>query len=126
MSLDINYNWNFNPLECYPSQSGQTDVVFNVHYQLYASTGSYSASSIGVQSIGPVDGETFTPFEELTKEQVQNWVMDSMNAINTGSVDSLYTSLANQIQNQITPPTVIMSSPWLNRGILLVSGSLPE
>jgi hypothetical protein len=126
MSLDINYNWNFNPLECYPSQSGQTDVVFNVHYQLYASTGSYSASSIGVQSIGPVDGETFTPFEELTKEQVQTWVMDSMNAINTGSVDSLYTSLANQIQNQITPPTVIMSSPWLNRGILLVSGSLPE
>jgi hypothetical protein len=126
MSLDITYNWNFNPLECYPSQSGQTDVVFNVHYQLYASTGSYSASSIGVQSIGAVDGETFTPFEELTKEQVQTWVMDSMNAINTGSVDSLYTSLANQIQNQITPPTVIMPSPWLDRGILLVSGSLPE
>lgn len=125
MSLDITYNWNFNPLECYPSQSGQTDVVFNVHYQLYASTGSYSASSIGVQSIGPVDSETFTPFEELTKEQVQTWVIDSMNAINTGSVDALYASLGNQIQNQITPPTVIMTSPWLDRGILLVSGSLP-
>lgn len=123
MSQQIDYNWNFNPLECYPSQSGQTDVVFNVHWQLYATTGSYSASSIGVQSVGPIGTGSFTPFEELTKEQVQEWVMNSMNSINTGSVDALYTSLANQIQNQITPPTVTMAAPWVNRGI--VSGSLP-
>jgi hypothetical protein len=123
MSQEINYNWNFNPLECYPSQSGQTDVVFNVHWQLYATTGSYSASSIGVQSVGPIGTGSFTPFEELTKEQVQEWVMNSMNSINTGSVDALYANLASQIDNQINPPTVIMPAPWVNRGI--VSGSLP-
>ena len=69
MALDLTYNWNFNPLECYPTESGQTDVVFNVHWQLYASTGSYGASSYGVQSVGPLGSGSFTPFEDLTKEQ---------------------------------------------------------
>jgi hypothetical protein len=111
MSLNITYNWNFNPLECYPTESGQTDVVFNVHWQLYATTGSYGASSIGVQRVGPLGTGSFTPFEELTKEQVQGWIVDSMG---TGSVDAMYANLATQIENQINPPTVTLSAPWLN------------
>jgi hypothetical protein len=122
MSLNITYNWNFNPLECYPTESGQTDVVFNVHWQLYATTGSYGASSIGVQRVGPLDTGSFTPFEELTKEQVQGWIVDSMG---TGSVDAMYTSLATQIENQINPPTVTLPAPWLNP-LPPVTGSIEE
>jgi hypothetical protein len=122
MSLNITYNWNFNPLECYPTESGQTDVVFNVHWQLYATTGSYGASSIGVQRVGPLGTGSFTPFEELTKEQVQGWVVDSMG---TGSVDAMYTSLATQIENQINPPTVTLPAPWLNP-LPPVTGSIEE
>ena len=52
--MAINYNWNFNPLESYPTASGETDVVFLVHWQLYGTTGSvsqsYMASSIGTQT----------------------------------------------------------------------------
>jgi len=114
MSLDVTYNWNFNPLDCYPTESNYTDVVFNVHWQLYASTGSYFASSIGTQAVGPLGSGSFTPFEELTKPQVQGWVIDAMNAVNTGSVDNLYASLAQQIENQINPPTVTLTAPWLN------------
>ena len=122
MSLNITYNWNFNPLECYPTESGQTDVVFNVHWQLYATTGSYGASSIGVQRVGPLGTGSFTPFEELTKEQVQGWIVDSMG---TGSVDAMYTSLATQIENQINPPTVTLPAPWLNP-LPPVTGSIEE
>jgi hypothetical protein len=122
MSLNITYNWNFNPLECYPTESGQTDVVFNVHWQLYATTGSYGASSIGVQRVGPLGTGSFTPFEELTKEQVQGWIVDSMG---TGSVDAMYANLATQIENQINPPTVTLSAPWLNP-LPPVTGSIEE
>jgi hypothetical protein len=122
MSLNITYNWNFNPLECYPTESGQTDVVFNVHWQLYATTGSYGASSIGVQRVGPLGTGSFTPFEELTKEQVQGWIVNSMG---TGSVDAMYTSLATQIENQINPPTVTLPAPWLNP-LPPVTGSIEE
>lgn len=113
MALDITYNWNFNPLECYPTESGHTDVVFNVHWQLSASTGSYSAGSIGVQSIGSIGSGSFTPYEELTKEQVFEWVTNSMNAHNTGSVDNMYASLERQIENQINPPVINLPAPWI-------------
>jgi len=113
MSLDITYNWNFNPLECYPTESGHSDVVFNVHWQLQATTGSYSAGSIGTQPVGPLGTGSFTPFEELTKEQVQGWVINAINANDTGSVDRMYANLAQQIQNKITPPTIILPAPWL-------------
>jgi len=114
MPLDVTYNWNFNPLDCYPTESIYSDVVFNVHWQLYASTGSYFASSIGTQAVGPLGSGSFTPFEELTKDQVQGWVIDAMNAVNTGSVDNLYASLAQQIENQIVPPVITLNAPWLN------------
>ncbi len=113
MSLDITYNWNFNPLECYPTESGQTDVVFNVHWQLYATTGSYTAGSIGTQMVGPLGTGSFTPFEDLTKEQVQGWVVNAINAYDTGSVDRMYANLATQIENQINPPTINLTAPWL-------------
>lgn len=113
MPLDVTYNWNFNPLDCYPTESNYTDVVFNVHWQLYASTGSYFASSIGTQAVGPLGSGSFTPFEELTKPQVQGWVIDAMNANNTGSVENLYASLAQQIENQIVPPVITLNAPWL-------------
>jgi len=111
---EITYNWNFNPLDCYPTQSGCSNVVFNVHWQLHATTGSYQASSIGTQMVGPLDTGSFVSYELLTKEQVQGWVIDAMNTPNSGSVENLYTSFMNQIENKINPPVVTISSPWLD------------
>lgn len=109
--MDINYDWNFNPLESYPTASGETDVVFLVHWQLYASTGSYAASSIGVQSIATFESSsTFIPFNELTKDIVYGWVTSSMGSDN---VDAMYASLAQQIENQINPPVLVQQAPWL-------------
>lgn len=114
MALDITYNWNFNPLESYPTASGETDVVFLVHWQLYASTGSYAASSIGVQSIATFEsGSTFIPFNELTKDTVYGWVTSSMGS---GSVDVMYASLATNIENQINPVVLVQQAPWLPTG----------
>lgn len=111
---EITYNWNFNPLDCYPTQSGCTNVVFNVHWQLHATIGSYHASSIGTQMVGPIDPGSFVSYELLTKEQVQGWVINAMETQNLGSVSALYSSLMNQIENQINPPVVSMPSPWLD------------
>jgi hypothetical protein len=117
--LEINYNWNFNPLESYPTASGETDVVFLVHWQLHATkgpytgsfTGSYNASAIGTQTIGPLEsGSVFIPFNELTKDIVYGWVTSSMAS---GSVDSMYASLAQQIENQINPPVLVQKAPWI-------------
>lgn len=114
MALDVTYNWNFNPLESYPTSAGESDVVFMAHWQLYASTGSYSASAIGTQTVAPYEeGQPFTPFNELTYEQVKGWVLDAMNANDPNTVNNLYASLEAQIQNQINPPVLVQQAPWL-------------
>ena len=113
MALDINYNWTINPLEAYPTQAGETDVVFVAHWQLHATTGSYSATSIGTQALTYEAGTPFTPFNELTLEQVTGWVETAMGE---ERVTELKAGLATQIENQINPPTVTLQSPWLPTG----------
>jgi len=114
--MAINYNWNFNPLEAYPTASGETNVVFNVHWQLYGSTGSYQSSVIGVQPVTYESGSAFTPFNDLTYDIVYNWMTASMG---TASMQNCEATVAQQIQNQINPPVLIEQAPWL-------TGSLPN
>ena len=108
------YFWTINPLEAYPTSSGESDVVFTAHWQLHATETvgetTYNAQSIGTQGLTYASGSAFTPFEELTLEQVSGWVE---NAMGTGSVDSMKAGLAQNIANQIVPPTVTLQSPWL-------------
>ncbi len=111
MALDIQYTWNFNPLEAYPTASGQTDVVFLVHWQLNGVTGSYSGRSIGVQRISSYEsGSAFVPFEELTYDIVYNWVTASMGE---EQINAITASVAQQIENQINPPILVQEAPWL-------------
>jgi len=111
----IVYNWNFNPLEAYPTASGETNVVFNVHWQLYGSTGSYQSSVIGVQHVTYESGSAFTPFNDLTYDIVYNWMTASMG---TASMQNYEATVAQQIQNQINPPVLIEQAPWLTGPLL--------
>jgi hypothetical protein len=112
--MAVSYFWTINPLEAYPTASGESDVVFTAHWQLHATEEvdgtTYTAQSIGTQGLTYASGSAFTPFEELTLEQVQGWVE---NAMGTGSVDNMKAGLATQIANQINPPVVTLTSPWL-------------
>ncbi len=109
--MELIYNWNFNPLESYPTASGQTDVVFLVHWQVTAITGSYSAGSIGVQSVQYTSESVFIPFNELTFETVYGWVTSSMGE---ERYNNLTASLIHQIENKINPPVLVQQAPWLN------------
>lgn len=115
--MAVSYFWTINPLECYPTASGETDVVFTAHWQFHATETvdnvTYNATSIGTQGLTYQSGSPFTPFEDLTLEQVSGWVEESMGV---ERVDAMKASLAQNIQNQIVPPTVTLQSPWLPTG----------
>ena len=112
--MAVSYNWTINPLEAYPTSSGEHDVVFVAHWQLHASEvvedKTYAATSIGTQAIPLHSGSAFIPFEELTLPVVQGWVEEGMGA---EQVQSLKDGLATNIANQINPPVVTLQSPWL-------------
>jgi hypothetical protein len=113
--MSYNYEWQFNPLESYPTSSGQTDVVFQVHWQCYASTGSYSGSyyteaAVGTAPVNYDTGSVFIPFNELTKEIVYSWVE---NALGVDQIDQIKTNLANRIEDKINPKILVQSPPWM-------------
>lgn len=111
--MAVDYTWTINPLEAYPQVAEQTDVVFTAHWELYASTGSYAARSVGTQALTYNSGSSFTPFADLTLEQVTGWVTGAMEAQNSGSVNRMKENLATQIASQIKPPVLTLTSPWL-------------
>lgn len=108
--MDITYTWSFNPLEAYPTASGENDVVFMVHWQLNGTNGSYQGASIGTQNITYESGSVFIPFNELTYDIVYNWMTASMGIERMNQITA---SVAQQIESQINPPVLVQQAPWL-------------
>lgn len=99
-------------MEEYPTTADNlTDVVFIVHWRRQASTvvdeKTYTADSYGALSVEQPNPEDFTPYENLTFEQVCEWLEAGLD------VESLDTSLDKQLENQINPPVVSLPLPWI-------------
>jgi hypothetical protein len=110
MNTENNYAWKINALDAYPTQSGQTDVIYGVHWSIIASTGSFSVDVYGVQSVSPyVSGNQFIPYSQLTKDTVVGWVTGSMGEERYNQIIS---QLDIRLQDLKTPSTVVLPAPW--------------
>lgn len=105
------YNWNVVQMEAYPEKDGYTNVVFQVHWTLTGTDGEYTGGAYG--SVGvTLDGDGgYTPYDELTQEQVVGWVQEALGA---EQVAELEANVAAQIEKQINPTVVTPSLPWTN------------
>jgi hypothetical protein len=110
---NVTYEWEFNQLEIYPSNSEHTNIVHNVYWTLTATTGSYTTCKSGVIDIPYNASDVWVELADLTKEEVQHWVEDRMNRFSEDAVTQLKESLANEIEDKINPPSVVIKSPWL-------------
>lgn len=111
---DIQYQWNFNPLEIVYQEDTMQDVISAVHWQLQASyTSSQSSSfiqtSFGKVEFGPPNPNSFIPFVDVTKELVTGWVESSMGE---SRINLLKTGLSSSIAYQIHPSSGTVSPPW--------------
>jgi hypothetical protein len=110
--MSISYNWNVSTVDVYPTEEGQTNVIYNVHWRLNATDtqvdaegNPYTASVYGTQSLNTSDLSDFTDFDSVTAAQVQGWVESAMGA---EQVQSLKDNLDANIAGQITPTSVTM------------------
>ena len=107
----IIYAWNCTRVDAYPVEDENSDVVYNVHYQLagvdttntQSNGNSYQAYIVGTQMLDTSTITEFIPFEDLTNEIVTNWVTAAMG---TEAVDALKLGIANQIDEQINPTSL--------------------
>jgi hypothetical protein len=100
--------WNVLQLDCYPQQDGLTDVVCTVHWQCNGVEDNYFASNYGTVGVTLDPTAPYTPYDDLTQEQVLGWVWAS-------GVDKNATELAvtQQIDYQKNPPIVTLGLPWV-------------
>jgi len=102
------YNWSIQSMTCMAQDGGNTDVVYCVGYSLNATNDDGSASASGTVGI-PLSSDTFTPYDQLTQDQVVGWVQAALGA---EQVAGLQDALANQIAEKKNPPVVTPPLPW--------------
>lgn len=107
--MAITYTWSVVQMDCYPEYEQEADVVFNVHWTMNGVDGEYTGSVYGSQSLTLDSGSTFTPYADLTEEQVVGWVKAAMGE---EQVLSLEANVAHQIEDKINPPVVNPPLPW--------------
>ena len=105
--MTTTYNWTVVQMQAYPEYEGEPDVVFTVHWTLSGTDGTYSGSSYGSVGITLTEGATFTPYADLTLDQVLGWVW-----ANGVDKDATEAAVAAQIEAQINPTVVTPPLPW--------------
>ena len=114
--MAIVYNWVVSSMIEYPTTPDNlTDVVFQVNWRRGASTivdeKNYYVDVFGVLPVPAPSPENFTPYADLTFEQVCGWLEAGLN---TEEIDA---GLAVQLQNLINPPAVSLPLPWQQQPI---------
>ena len=104
--------WNVVQMDAYPEYDGEQDVVFTVHWTLTDTDGDYTGSVYGSVGVTLDPESPFTPYNELTLEQVVGWVQDALGA---EQVAALEANVAQQIADQKNPPVVTPPLPWVTQ-----------
>jgi len=96
--------WNIAQLERHLSDG----AVYTAHWTANLEDQGESAGAYGSVGFSDPDPDAFTPYDQLTKEQVVGWIKD---ALGEEQVTSVEESLANQIQQKLDP-TDASGIPW--------------
>jgi len=99
--------WKILQLDCVPQVPEGADYVVTAHWQCNGVDGAYSGQTYGTCSFAVVQGESFTPYANLTQDQVLGWCWD-----NGVDKDANEANVEQQIQDQINPPVVSPPLPW--------------
>lgn len=99
-------------MECKVEVEGLSDVVTTIHWEYNATKDidekTYFAESYGVTPVPMPSGNNFTPYEELTKEQVTGWIEDILD------ITAMQLALEANIELQINPIDVTLLPPFEN------------
>ena len=109
--MAINYTWDVSKCDTYPTKSGKSNVVHNVHWRLTGTDDSnndsegnpQTAGVYGSQGLDTSDLSSFTNWSSLDAATVQGWVEA---AIGADEVTKLKASIDAQIEEKVTPTSV--------------------
>ena len=97
-------------MTCYPEQDGLTDVVFSVSWSLTATDDTYTSAVNGTIGVELDPAAPYTPYNELTKDQVLGWVKSSLGDAQVLEYENGVSSIVEAQKNPIIVTPVL---PWL-------------
>lgn len=104
------YAWAVNQMTAYPEFEGETDVVFQVAFVCSATDGNgHNAATYGTVDVTYEAGTPFTPYNELTLEQVLGWVFAALGPEGVAKAEA---DCDEQIAKQLEPAPINPPLPW--------------
>lgn len=104
------FNWTITSMPSYSQIDGQSDVVFEVNWSCSAFEDRLSSVAIGTVPVTYTAGSPFTPYDQLTQEQVWGWINPSIDR------PEIEASLQKMIDEQKAPAVVTPPLPWNEQG----------
>ena len=105
--MTITYTWIIEQLEVKPQEDDKTNVVVTASWRCYGTDGTYNSNLYGATSF-TLDGGSFTPYDQLTQDQVLGWCY--ANGVDQTAVEA---NVAAQIEAQVNPPIITPPLPWI-------------
>jgi len=103
--MAITYTWSIGRMYTMPTP--QPEFVVNVTWTLTGTDGTNTAS-IGGDSTFSQEGDTFTPYADLTEAQVLGWVQDQLGE---NGIANYQANVDGQINSMINPPVTPTAEP---------------
>lgn len=103
------YQWAVTSMTAYPEYEGQPDVVFQVAWVCSGTDGVNNAAVYGSVDLTLDPTQPFTPYADLTLDQVLGWVFGSIGADGKAAAE---TECGDLIAAQAAPQTVTPPLPW--------------
>jgi len=108
----MNISWIIERLLVKPTEGTHADVVVTADWRCNGSQDGYSGTCYGSCSFAAPSGD-FTPYEDLTKDQVLGWCFAS--GVDQAAIEA---NVSAQIENQINPPVIAPPLPWVPKEIV--------
>ena len=103
--------WVVERMDSYPEKDGYSDVVFTCYWRVNANESNFNATSYGTVGVSINPEEPFTPYADLTQDQVVGWVKSALGKDQVAQIEG---GLAGELANLINPPAVTLPLPWGN------------
>ena len=109
--MSVVNTWIIESMQCVPAEGSLTDVVVTAAWRCNGEATSgdqtYFATQPGVVTFPMPTGGSFTPYDQLTQEQVLTWCWAS--GVPKDAIEQANTNVINE---KINPPVVTRPLPW--------------
>jgi hypothetical protein len=107
--VEVIFDWEFNNFEIYQNFDGKSDVVHRLVWRLSAKLANLHDEMYGTADILRSPSADFIKFQNLTKEDVIQWVEK---CLGNDQIDLMKSILSDNLNTAINSKSVSTSAPW--------------